>query len=109
MPAGRVEGSPTAALSSGSLQAIVADATTCFDWVLVDTPPIALLHDAHVVARATDGVLFVIAAGMTPYDVVQKSLMEIGKDRILGTVLNRVDERSLPVHGYYSQDYPNRQ
>jgi protein-tyrosine kinase len=108
LPAGRIEESPIAALSSDRLRAVVADAVAQFDWVLVDTPPVALLTDAHLVARATDGVLFVIAAGVTPYALVQRSLAEIGTDRIVGTVLNRVEEQALPVRGYYRQQYAER-
>jgi Mrp family chromosome partitioning ATPase len=107
LPAGRVEGSPLAALSSPLLQTIVADATARYDWVLLDTPPVGLLTDAHLVARATDGVVFVIAAGVTPYALVQRSVAEIGRERIVGAVLNRVDERTLPVRDYYHRHYFN--
>jgi protein-tyrosine kinase len=105
LPAGRIADSATAALSSDRLQTVVADASARFDWILVDTPPVGMLTDAHLVARATDGVLFVIAAGVTPYALVLRSLAEIGIDRIVGTVLNRVDERALPVSHYYQQQY----
>ena len=107
VPAGRGHETATAALSSDRLRALVAEAATQFDWILFDTPPMALLTDAQFVARATDGILFVIAAGATPYALVQRSLSDLGPDRIVGTVLNRVDERVLPVRAYYHQ-YTNR-
>jgi Mrp family chromosome partitioning ATPase len=90
------------------LRTLVADAASSFDWVLLDTPPVGMLTDAHLVARATDGVLFVIAAGMTPYTLVQRSLNEIGRDRIVGTVLNRIEEHALPVREYYHTNYASR-
>jgi capsular exopolysaccharide synthesis family protein len=108
LPAGRITDSPTAALSSNRLRTLVADVASSFDWVLLDTPPVGMLTDAHLVARATDGVLFVIAAGMTPYALVQRSLIEIGKDRIVGTVLNRIEEHALPVREYYHTTYASR-
>jgi capsular exopolysaccharide synthesis family protein len=105
LPAGRNHGAPISILSSDRMKEIVADAASRFDWVLIDTPPMGILTDAQLVARVSDGVLFVIAAGMTPYTLVQKTLAELGPDRIVGTVLNRVDPRTLTARDYYSYYY----
>jgi capsular exopolysaccharide synthesis family protein len=105
LPAGRTHGAPISILSTDRMQLIVADAMSRFDWVLIDTPPMGILTDAQLVARVSDGVLFVIAAGMTPYTLVQKTLAEIGPDRIVGTVLNRVDPRLLTTRDYYGHYY----
>lgn len=106
VPGGHADGAAMADLSSDRMRMLVAEAASHFDWVLVDTPPIGLLSDANLVARVTDGVLFVIAAGSTPYELVQQSIAELGADRIIGTVLNRVDEQSLKAHSYYGRYYP---
>ena len=108
VPAGRGPETAVADLSSDRLQALVAEAATQYDWILFDTPPVAMLTDAQFVARATDGILFVIAAGKTPYAIVQRTLSDLGPDRIVGTVLNRVDERVLPVSAYYHTQYASR-
>ena len=105
---GHASSSPIAALSSERMRTFVADAAQRFDWVLIDTPPIGLLTDANLVARVTDGVLFVVAAGVTPYTVVQRSIAEIGADRIVGVVLNRADTPALKVHAYYDSYYGHR-
>jgi capsular exopolysaccharide synthesis family protein len=103
LPAGQGGNSANALLSSDRMRAVIADAALRFDWVLIDTPPVGVLSDAHLVARVTDGVLFVIAAGSTPYTLVQRSLAEIGADRIVGTVLNRVEARTFTAHDYYGR------
>lgn len=108
VPAGRGPETATAVLSSDRLRFLVAEAAAHYDWILIDTPPVAMLTDAQFVARATDGVLFVIAAGVTPYAIVQRSLAELGADRIVGTVLNRVDQRFLPVRTYDHRQYGDR-
>jgi capsular exopolysaccharide synthesis family protein len=92
--------SPLAQLTSPRFPDIIDQATHLFDWVLVDTPPIGLLPDAQHVARVCDGVIFVIGAGSTPYRVIQRSIAELGRDRIVGTLLNRVESRSLSVREY---------
>jgi Mrp family chromosome partitioning ATPase len=60
------------------------------------------------VSQHVDGVLFVIAAGSTPYPVVQRAIDEVGPERIVGTVLNRVDARELPAYDYYGHHYKRR-
>jgi Mrp family chromosome partitioning ATPase len=108
VPSGQPGPNTMAALSSDRMQAFIADAATRFDWVLIDTPPVGLLSDAHLVARATDGVLFVVGAGRTHYQIVQRSLAEIGPDRVVGIVLNRAETSAMKVHQYYGDYYGGR-
>lgn len=103
LPGGAADRSPMAALSSDRMRSLVADSASRFDWVLLDSPPIGLLSDAHLVARACDGVLFVIGAGATPYHLVQRSIAELGAERIVGTVLNRADAQVLTGYDYYGR------
>jgi Mrp family chromosome partitioning ATPase len=83
--------------------ALIEECAAEFDWVLLDTPPIGLLPDAQVLARLTRAVVFVIAAGSTPAATVERAVAELGPDCIIGTVLNRVEERRIPQSEYYSQ------
>ena len=52
----------------------------------------------QAVASAADGVLLVVRAGQTPLGDVQATVKTIGRDRILGVVLNRA---KAPAHQYY--------
>ncbi len=109
LTAGRMELNPLAPLMSEHLGSVIAHAASQFDWVLLDTPPIGLLPDAQLVARASEGVLFVIAAGTTPYTLVQRSIADLGQDRIVGTVLNRIDRSALlQKHAYGGYGYYRR-
>jgi len=101
LTAGRPVSSPLAMLTSEHVRTVIADAALRVDWVLLDTPPVGLLPDAQLVARLTDGVLFVIAAGVTPYYLVQRCIAELGADRIVGTILNRVEQQRDDTHDYY--------
>jgi capsular exopolysaccharide synthesis family protein len=102
LPAGRPESDPMAGLTSSRMKAVVAEATARFDWVILDTPPVGLMPDAQLLARLVDGVVLVIGAGATPYGLVQRVVSELGPEQIVGTVLNRVEESSVPATGYYS-------
>ncbi len=105
LPAGKMNAAaPTAELASEQLRVFIEQVSAQFDWVLLDTPPAGVFPDAKLVARVADAILFVVGAGLAPYDVVQRSLAELG-DKVIGTVLNRVDERSLVAADYYGSGY----
>jgi len=104
LTAGRPTASPLAPLASDRVRQVVIEAAAHFDWVLLDTPPVGLLPDARLVSRLSEGILFVIAAGTTPYALVKRCIAELGADRIVGTVLNRVQQQALGANGY-DEDY----
>jgi protein-tyrosine kinase len=101
---GRPTSDPIAALTSERMRQLVQEARATFDWVILDTPPLALLTDASLVSAMTDGALIVVKAGETPWDLVDRAVQAVGRERTLGVVLNRVTGQ-LPSTGYY--DYYN--
>jgi capsular exopolysaccharide synthesis family protein len=105
LTAGHPGPTPLAGLTSERMGEVIQECAARFDWVLIDTSPVGVLPDAHVLARLAGGVLFVIAAGSTPATAVERAIGELGPDSIIGTVLNRVDERRIPEAGYYSKYY----
>jgi len=105
LPAGELEGDPLSALTSGRLPELVDHCTTAFDWVLFDAPPVGLMPDGNVLARLTKAVVFVIAAGITPHQMIQRAISEIGRDLIVGTVLNRIEEQQMPPQSEYYDLY----
>jgi capsular exopolysaccharide synthesis family protein len=108
LPSGRVEENPLAGLSSERMRGFLDAAAGRFDWVLVDTPPVGLLPDAHVLGRLVQASVFVIRAGGTPFATVEKAIAELGRDCIIGTVLNNVDPSTLQISEYYGHYYPAR-
>jgi capsular exopolysaccharide synthesis family protein len=99
--AGEAGGAPLAGLTSTRMEEVLDSASRRFDWVLVDTPPVGLLSDAQVLARLVGGVIFVVGAGSTPIAAVQRAIVELGSESILGFVLNRVDDSRIPAADYY--------
>jgi capsular exopolysaccharide synthesis family protein len=104
LAAGRPTSDPIAALTSDRMRRLIEDARQMFDWVIIDTPPVALLTDASLLWSVTDGAILVIKAGHTPYDLVQRAVAAIGRERMLGVVLNRA---VVPAQGsgYYDDYY----
>jgi Mrp family chromosome partitioning ATPase len=52
----------------------------------------------------TRAVIFVISAGSTPYALAEKAIQGLGREHIIGTVLNRAG--AIPRHWsrYYAYD-----
>jgi capsular exopolysaccharide synthesis family protein len=105
VPAGKPEPDPLGGLSSGRMKRIIADAAAQFDWVIVDSPPVGLLADAHLVAESVDAVLLVVRAGATRFGDAEAAADSLGRDRIFGIVLNAVDPSEIRGRGYYHHYY----
>ena len=105
LPAGRPDANPMAALTSDRMRALLEQFNQDFDWVLLDAAPVGFMPDAQLLANVTGAVLFVIAAGATPYSLVQRAISELGPDCVVGTVLNRVEGRNIPATAYYDWYY----
>jgi capsular exopolysaccharide synthesis family protein len=90
LTAGRASADPMAGLVSDRVRDLIDDARARFDWVIIDTPPIGLLSDANLLSAMADGAILVVRAGATPYELVQRAIQTIGRERVLGVVLNRV-------------------
>lgn len=104
LTAGRATADPMSTLVSGSMKQLLDDAREAFDWVVVDTPPIAILPDANLLAAMIDTALLVVSAHATPYPMVQRAAQAIGSSRILGVVLNRAEQSGMPSgYGYYAR------
>lgn len=108
LPSGRAQESPLAGLSSDRMRKFLDDAAGKFDWVLLDAPPVGLLPDAQVLGRLAHASVFVIRAGATPFSAVNSAIERLGRDCIIGTVLNGVDPSTVPTAAYYGHYYPER-
>jgi Mrp family chromosome partitioning ATPase len=71
-----------------------------FDWIILDSPPALAVHDASILADMCDGVLFVVRAGSTDFELAAKASAEFREKNLLGVVLNRV-EKGDSYGGYY--------
>jgi capsular exopolysaccharide synthesis family protein len=95
------EGDKAADLSgSKRFHKLLERAAPYFDWIIVDSSPVNLVTDGVNLAAACDAVLLVARSGVTRFEAAQRALGELKSSKILGVVLNAVEE---PPHadGYY--------
>lgn len=102
---------PMSVLSSKTIGAIFARFRKDFEYVVVDSPPLVPIADSHLLAKLSDGVLFVVRARKTARELLQRSLESLASAKLLGVVLNDVDLRSSPyaeAYDYYEGQYMSK-
>jgi Mrp family chromosome partitioning ATPase len=79
-----------------------------FDYIIIDAPPLGIFTDANVLMNRADAALLVVRSGKTRYSLIDKLLEQIPREKLLGVVLNRVDEQFDESAYYYQRNYYNR-
>src|SRR5437660_415097 len=104
IPAGRPVSNPTELLGSTRAKSLFERLNTLFDWVIVDTSPVLPVSDAAVLAPMCDGVIVVVGAGRTSSDLARTACQELRESRLLGVVLNGVEDDALgSPYAYYGR------
>ena len=102
LPAGRPDADPISGLTSPRMQRVLAHASSMFEWVIVDTPPLGLLPDASLLTNWVGGVLLVVRCGKAPFQLVKRTVEAVTRERILGVIMNAVDlAHDKNAGGYY--------
>jgi Mrp family chromosome partitioning ATPase len=79
-----------------------------FDYIIIDAPPLGIFTDANVLMNRADGALVVVRSRKTRYALIDRLLDQIPAEKMLGVVLNRVDEQLDEAAYYYQRRYYNR-
>lgn len=104
--AGPLSPDPTSLLDSDQFQKFIDKVREDYDYVIIDAPPLGVVIDAAIIGKYCDGAVLVIEQGVIKRKVVQDVIKQLkrGKVRILGVVLNKVDER-IGAYGAYDYKY----
>lgn len=96
---------PMSVLVSDMMREFMREAAQQYDWVVLDTPPVALLSDANLLSAMIDAAIIVVSANTTPYPLVRRAVEAIGPTKVLGTVLNRAKRAGLGERYRYGYGY----
>ena len=75
-----------------------------FEWILIDTPPLASVTDALLLARWSDHVLLVIQHNKVDKRLIKRQIASLRRatPNLLGAVLNDIDIQAKGYYYYYN-------
>ena len=90
MPAGRCIQNQAHKFENKRLKGIIGELKAEFDFVILDSAPILPYSDTQVLASKLDGVILIVKAEHTRWEVVQNAKEDLEKSgaHILGAILN---------------------
>ena len=90
-------------LVSDKFKDLIAFLREKYDYVIVDCAPILQVSDYIHISKVTDGILFVIAYGITTKTQAIEAVKELKNNgaKILGTVLSMYDRKDGSYYYYY--------
>jgi len=105
IPAGRDNQNPAELVANGRMKLLLDRLEPLFDWIIVDSPPAALVSDAGLLAGYCDAVLLILRSNATPVDAARRAAHEFPAEKLLGTVLNGISPGLSPYSHYYYSAY----
>lgn len=105
--AGKFPPNPAELLSGNRFTDLIAAARKKYDYIIIDTPPLANVVDAQVVAQEVDGVALVVAVKEVSRGMVRRVVNDIKNTGtpFLGIILNKVNYNDKSALGRYYGSY----
>jgi len=82
-------------------QLITGLSSSLFSWILIDSPPTTPVADVLTLNALVDAALLVARAGKTPRETIEESAQILGRDHILGVILNGAEGLTRKYSKYY--------
>lgn len=105
---GPIPPNPAEILESTRMQQLITSLRDRCDILLLDSPPVVVVTDAAVLGSTLDGVVLVVESGKVPRQVAKRALelLQNGKSKVLGVVVNKVNvEHEGGYYYYYTRYY----
>ena len=102
LPAGqRADEDANVLRSTFTSQLVKSLSASSFGWVLIDAPPTTPVADVLTLNSHADATLLVARAGQTPREAIEESARNLGRDRIIGIILNGIEGLNKAYSRYY--------
>jgi len=105
LTAGTLPQNPAELLSSAMMEQFLKEVKDRYQdrFIVIDSAPTQGLAEAGVLAKYVDAIILVVMAQKTPRDTIQKTVHNLGKDKILGVFFNGY----TPAYKSYDKYYKN--
>ena len=107
LPAGNLSKNPSELLSSENMVRLINEVKERYKdrLVILDSPPPSLASETKAISKHVDGIILVVKLGSTRRELVLELIESLGREKIIGVVVNWFDMRSLLsfLYGKYSK------
>ncbi len=106
LTSGELPPNPSELLVSKEFQNFINNISECYDYVILDTPPMNVVTDAVVVSKATTGLVIVLRRGISTFNMMDKVVESVSNSdiNVLGVIFLGSNEKKRP----YKYSYKNR-
>ena len=103
LPAGPIVYNPAELLISDRLRHLVTILRSNFDYIILDSPPLAFFTDGVLLSTVADGVILVAESGKSSRELLRQArrVLHDAGSTILGIVLNNTMQDSKGAYYYY--------
>ena len=107
LTSGKSLDNPSAILESQKLADLIKDLKEKYDYVFIDTPPLAAANDAILIAKLVDGVIYNVACNLYNKKMVKESLDTIASNgHVIGLNVTKYEGgKKDSYYYYYYKDY----
>lgn len=102
VPAGRPPSNPTELLTTHKMKELLSEVALRYEdrYIVIDSAPPSMAPETAAIAKYVDGIIIVVKAGHTPRNAISEVIEQLGKEKILGLVLNHSDQSVKKYYGY---------
>lgn len=103
---GEAQSDPVKTLNSGKIEEVIEALAERYDYVILDTPPAAMLSDASDIAQCADCAVYVVKQDYARIERIAEGMeaLTFAKTPIIGAILNGL-ERPIGGYGYGGYRY----
>ena len=104
---GPIPPNPSELIESHRMKEFIDMAKDKFDFIIFDTPPVAVVTDAVVLSPYVDGIVLVVQNETTSKKFIPRiaQILKDSKTRVTGFILNKITQQSGNYHYHYYSRY----
>jgi capsular exopolysaccharide synthesis family protein len=102
LPGGTLPHNPAELLSSNAMQRLLEESKNRYKdrYIIIDSPPPQLTAETTALAKYIDGIILVVRYGSTPKELVKELTEKLGREKIIGVVMNAYRVPATERYGY---------
>ena len=102
LPSGRIPPNPSELLGSAAMERLLAELTSTYDVVLLDSPPLLPVTDAAVLSNFAGGTVLVVGADRVHRPQLQQAIvsLETAGAHLYGVVVNKIARQEATAYVY---------